>query len=65
MVAEIEKQYEALLVDDENFVNVDIIIQDVAFPGNYYDYMLVANTDLGIGGISGSLLDAPGFLDTY
>lgn len=65
MVAEIEKQYEALLVDDENFVNIDIVVSDVAFPGNYYDYMLVANTDLGIGGISGSLLDAPGFLDTY
>jgi ABC-type oligopeptide transport system substrate-binding subunit len=65
MVAEIEKQYEALLVDDENFVRIDIIVADVAFPGNYYDYMLVANTDLGIGGISGSLLDAPGFLDTY
>ena len=65
MVAEIEKQYEALLVDDVNFVKVDIIVNDVAFPGNYYDYMLVANTDLGIGGISGSLLNAPGFLDTF
>ncbi len=65
MVAEIEKQYEELLVDDVNFVNIDIVIADVAFPGNYYDYMLIANTDLGIGGISGSLLDAPGFLDTY
>ena len=65
MVAELERQYEALLVDDENFVNVDIIVADVAFPGNYYDYMLIANTDLGIGGISGSLLDAPGFLDVF
>lgn len=65
MIAEIEKQYEELLVDDENFVNIDIIVNDVAFPGNYYDYMLVANTDLGIGGISGSLLDAPGFLDVF
>ncbi|MDA0871772.1 MAG: hypothetical protein O2987_02730, partial [Firmicutes bacterium] len=65
MIAELEKQYEALLVDDENFVRVDIIVADVAFPGNYYDYMLVANTDLGIGGISGSLLDAPGFLDVF
>jgi uncharacterized repeat protein (TIGR02543 family) len=65
MVAELERQYEALLVDDENFVNVDIIVNDVAFPGNYYDYMLVANTDLGIGGITGSLLDAIGFLDKF
>ena len=65
MVAYIEQQYEELLVDDTNFVNVDIIINDVDFPGNYYDYMLIANTDLGIGGISGSLLDAPGFLDVF
>ena len=65
MVAYIEQQYEELLVDNTNFVNVDIIINDVDFPGNYYDYMMIANTDLGIGGISGSLLDAPGFLDVF
>lgn len=65
MVAELEKQYEELLVDDVNFVNLDIVVNDVAFPNNYYDYMMVANTDLGIGGISGSLLDAPSFLDVF
>jgi ABC-type oligopeptide transport system substrate-binding subunit len=65
MVAELESQYEALLVDDENYVRIDIVVNDVAFPNNYYDYMMKANTDLGIGGISGSLLDAPSFLDVY
>ena len=65
MIAELEKQYEELLVDDVNYVNVDIIVNDVAFPGNYYDYMMIGKTDLGIGGISGSLLDAPGFLDVF
>ena len=65
MVAYIEQQYEDLLVDDVNFVNVDVVVNDVDFPGNYYNYMLIANTDLGIGGISGSLLDAPGFLDVF
>jgi ABC-type oligopeptide transport system substrate-binding subunit len=65
MVANIEEQYEALLVDDVNFVDVDIVINDVAFPTNYYNFMMVANTDLGIGGISGSLLDAPSFLDVF
>jgi len=65
MVANIEEQYEALLVDDENFVRISITVNDVAFPNNYYDYMMVANTDLGIGGISGSLLDAPSFLDVF
>ena len=38
---------------------------DVEFPGNYYDYILPANTDLGIGGISGSLLDAPDFMQVF
>jgi hypothetical protein len=65
MVAYIEQQYEELLVDDVNFINLDIVVNDVAFPGNYYDYMMVANTDLGIGGISGSLLNAPSFLDVF
>jgi ABC-type oligopeptide transport system substrate-binding subunit len=65
MVAEMIQQYETLLVDDVNFVRVVINENDVAFPGNYYDYMMVAKMDLGIGGISGSLLDAPSFLDVF
>lgn len=65
MVAEMEKQYETLLFDNENFVGIDLLITDGTFPNQYYDYMMVANTDLGIGGISGSLLDAPSFLDVF
>ncbi len=65
MVANIKEQYEALLVDDENFVKIIITVNDVAFPNNYYDYMMPGATDLGIGGISGSLLDAPSFLDVF
>ncbi len=65
MVANIKEQYEELLVDPVNFVKIVITVNDVAFPNNYYDYMMVANTDLGIGGISGSLLDAPSFLDVF
>lgn len=65
MVANLIEQYEALLVDDVNFVRLDIVENDVAFPNNYYDYMMVAKMDLGIGGISGSLLDAPSFLDVF
>jgi ABC-type oligopeptide transport system substrate-binding subunit len=65
MIANIKEQYEELLVDDENFVKVIITVQDVAFPNNYYDYMMTGATDLGIGGISGSLLDAPSFLDVF
>ncbi len=65
MVANIKEQYDALLVDDENFVKIVIDIADVAFPNNYYDYMMPGATDLGIGGISGSLLNAPSFLDVF
>lgn len=65
MVANLKEQYEALLVDDVNFVKIVINVNDVAFPGNYYDYMMIAKMDLGIGGISGSLLDAPSFLDVF
>jgi ABC-type oligopeptide transport system substrate-binding subunit len=65
MIANIKEQYEELLVDDENFVKVTISVSDVTFPDNYYDYMMVGATDLGIGGISGSLLDAPSFLDVF
>jgi len=65
MVAELVQQYETLLVDDVNFVNIDIVVADVAFPDNYYSFMMTANTDLGIGGISGSLMDAPSFLDVF
>ena len=65
LVAVLEQGYEELLVDDENFVTIDIVVTDVDFPTNYYNFMMVANTDLGIGGISGSLLDAPSFLDVF
>jgi len=65
MVANLKEQYEALLVDDVNFVKIIINVNDVDFPGNYYDHMMIADMDLGIGGISGSLLDAPSFLDVF
>jgi len=65
MVAQIKQQYETLLVDDVNYVNIEITVNDVEFPTNYYNFMMVANTDLGIGGISGSLMDAPSFLDVF
>jgi ABC-type oligopeptide transport system substrate-binding subunit len=65
MLAEVEAQYEANLFDDVNFVGVDIIVNDVAFPNNYYDHMMKAEMDLGVGGISGSLLDAPSFMDVF
>jgi hypothetical protein len=57
--------YEELLVDDVNYVKLSFEHRDVEFPKNYYDYAMPAAADLVIGGIQGSLLDAPGFLDVF
>lgn len=65
MIAELEQQYQELFVDEDNFVKIIISVNDVAFPNNYYDYMMTGAMDLGMGGISGSLLDAPSFLDVF
>ena len=65
IVAELELQYESLLYDDVNHVGIDLLIHDGTHPYQYYDYMMVGNTDMGIGAISGSLLDAPSFLDVF
>lgn len=59
------EEYERILVDDVNYVKVEFDFQDVPFPNNYYDYAMPATADLVIGGIQGSLLDAPGFLDVF
>jgi hypothetical protein len=64
-VTALESQLEGILIDNVHYVKVDIVVTDVPFPDNYYDYMMIANCDLGLGGISGSLLDAPSFLDVF
>ncbi len=51
MAAEIKRQYEELLYDDVNNIGVEIIISDYAFPANYYNYLLIANCDLGLGSV--------------
>jgi hypothetical protein len=61
----IKTAYEAAFQDDENHVNVTISIHTKDFPGIYYDYMMIGEFDLSVGGISGSTLDAASFLDTY
>lgn len=65
MIAELERQYETLLVDTDNYVRIVLTVNDVDFPGNYYDYMMQAATDLGIGAISHNILDAPGFFEQF
>jgi hypothetical protein len=50
---------------DSNWVGVDLQGFAKDFPDIYYDYMMIGEFDLSIGGISGSTLDAASFLDTY
>ncbi|MCF7926952.1 MAG: DUF5011 domain-containing protein [Candidatus Izimaplasma sp.] len=61
----LEQAFEASMVDDENYVKVDLTGHTKDFPAIYYDYMMIGEFDLSIGGISGSTLDAASFLDTY
>ena len=59
------EQYEALLVDDVHYVRIKIDHREVEHPKQYYDYAMPAAADLVVGGIQGSLLDAPGFLEIF
>ncbi len=64
-VAELVRQYEELFVDDENFIKIIININDVSFPSSYTENMMIANMDLGIGGISSGIITAPGIFEIY
>ncbi|MEC9484481.1 MAG: ABC transporter substrate-binding protein [Candidatus Izemoplasma sp.] len=61
----LKQAFESAFVDDENYVKVELEGYPKDFPGIYYDYMMIGQFDLSIGGISGSTLDAASFLDTY
>lgn len=61
----IKSAFEAAFKDDVNHINVQITVEAKAFPGIYYDFMMTGLFDLSIGGISGSTLDASGFLDVF
>jgi ABC-type oligopeptide transport system substrate-binding subunit len=65
MGAYIEQAFEDAFVDDVNNIEFDLVVKAKDFPGIYYDYMMIGEFDLSIGGISGSTLDAASFLDTY
>ncbi len=61
----IKTAYEANFQDEDRFVKVTFSIHPKPFPGMYYDFMMVGEFDMSVGGISGSTLDAASFLDTY
>lgn len=59
------KQAFELLVDNSNYVKIEVEIVDTPFPAIYYDYMMTGDFDIAIGGISGSELNASSFLDVF
>ncbi|MDT8336922.1 MAG: ABC transporter substrate-binding protein, partial [Candidatus Izemoplasmatales bacterium] len=61
----IKTTFENTFISYENFIKVQINVETKDFPGIYYDYMMVGEFDLSIGGIFGSTLDAASFLDVF
>jgi ABC-type oligopeptide transport system substrate-binding subunit len=61
----IETTFENTFISYEHNIKVDVTVEPKDFPGIYYDYMMVGEFDLSIGGISGSTLDAASFLDVF
>jgi ABC-type oligopeptide transport system substrate-binding subunit len=61
----IKTTFESLFISYDHYIKVQINVQPKDFPGIYYDYMMVGEFDLSIGGISGSTLDAASFLDVF
>ncbi len=60
----VKQSFEAL-VDNVNYVKINVNIVDTPFPNIYYDYMMKGEFDIAIGGISGSELNASSFLDVF
>jgi ABC-type oligopeptide transport system substrate-binding subunit len=61
----IKSAFEAAFNDTVRNIRVQINYETRPFPGIYFDYMMTGNFDLAIGGISGSTLDAAGFLEVF
>lgn len=61
----IKDAFETIFVSDTHHIKVEVTPAPKEFPSIYYDYMMIGNFDLSIGGIGGGVLDAANFLDTY
>jgi len=61
----IKETFENTFKDTQRNIKVQINVVPTAFPNIYYDFMMVGEFDLAIGGISGSTLDAASFLEVY
>lgn len=61
----VKNSYEKLFRDTKHHVKLEIDVVAVPFPDIYYTKQLVGEFDLGMGGISGSSLDAASFLEVF
>lgn len=65
MAAYIKDAMEAAFNSEKHSIKVTVDTLPKEFPGIYYDHMMIGEFDTAIGGISGSILDAASFLDTF
>jgi len=61
----IKAAYEETFVSERYGISLEITQTGGPFPQNYFNYIIPGISDMGFGGISGSTLDAAGFLDVY
>lgn len=64
MMESLENMVETYLVDDTHHVNVDLVLQNIAFPCCSTPPLRLGSFDLYLGAISGSLLDLPTYMET-
>lgn len=65
MAAFLKTSFEEVFQSSTHNIKVVVTPVPTAFPDLYYDFMMVGQFDLGVGGISGSTLDAASFLDVF
>lgn len=63
--AYLKDAFESAFTTDKHDITFKFTGSAKEFPGIYYDYMMLAEMDTAVGGISGSTLDAASFLDVF
>jgi ABC-type oligopeptide transport system substrate-binding subunit len=64
MMQHLEEMVESYLKDDERHVNIDIVLQDIAFPSSSITIQF-GSYDLWLGAIRGDQLDLPSYMKTF
>lgn len=61
----LDQAYAEILYDDTHHIGIELDLDPMPFPDNYFERIIIGNTDLGMGGIAGGTLDAANFLFQY